>query len=190
TIGTSWASSLFVGLLPAQRLSAITPRDALSRAGARGSVEGPWATRMRRALLVGQIAVAVLLGTTALLLGRSLGAVLRTDLGFQPDALLTFELSIPDGAVPASEVATLYASLAERLEARTQVMSVGALNMLPLSDGSFGWGFLVADKPSPAGTALPNADVRLVTPGTLETLGVRLRRGRSFERSDGRGGQP
>jgi putative ABC transport system permease protein len=190
TIGASWVTSLAVGLIPAQRLSAITPRDALNRAGSRGSVDGPWATSLRRALLVGQIAAAVLLGTTAALLGRSLGAVLRADLGFQPESLLTFELSIPEGAVPKAQVTALYAELTDRLEARPEVTSVGALNLLPLSGGGFGWGFLVGDRPLPPGTALPSADVRIVTPGTLEALGVALREGRSFDRGDASGGQP
>ena len=73
TIGASWVTSLVVGLIPARRLSAIAPRDALNRAGSRGSLEGRWATGLRRALLVGQIAGAVLLGTAAVLLGRSFG---------------------------------------------------------------------------------------------------------------------
>lgn len=190
TISASWVTSLAVGLIPARRLSATTPRDALNRASSRGSSDGPWATSLRRALLVCQIAVAVLLGTTAALLSRSLGAVLRADLGFQSDSLLTFELSIPENALPTAQVPTLYAELAERLKARPGVISVGALNLLPLSGSGFGWGFLVGDKPLSPGRALPSADVRVVTPGTLETLKVALRGGRSFDRGDSSGGQP
>src|SRR5262249_3857258 len=151
---------LIVGLMPAQRLSAVAPTEALNRAGASTSIEGCWTTTLRRVLLVGQIAVAVLLGTAALLLGRSLEAVLHADLGFQPDSLLTFELSITEAAVQPAELPTLYRRLAERLEARPHVISVGALNLLPLSGGSFGWGFLVRDNPVSPGASLPNADVR------------------------------
>jgi putative ABC transport system permease protein len=190
TIATTWVTSLVVGLLPAQRLSAIEPHEVLKRAGAPGSLEGRWATVLRRVLLVGQIGLAVLLGTAALLLGRSLGAVLRTDLGFQPRSLLTFELSIPKGAFTAAEVTTLYARLLERLKARPQVVSAGALSLLPLGGGDFGWGFLVRDKPLAPGTSLPNADVRFVTPGTLETLQIPLRSGRAFAASDRRESQP
>src|SRR6185436_15246454 len=64
------------------------------------------------------------------------------------------------------------------------------LNLLPLSGGDFGWAFLVGDRPLPPGTALPSADVRIVTPGTLEALGVALRGGRSFDRGDASGAQP
>jgi predicted permease len=190
TIAASWVTSLAVGLIPAWRLSSITPRDALNRAGAGTTIDGPWATGLRRALLVGQIAVAVLLGTTAVLLGRSLGAVLHVDLGFQPASLLTFQLSIPEGAGAAPQVASLYAELAERLKVRPGVMSVGALNLIPLGGGNFGWSFLVRDKPLPPGTALPYADVRVVTEGTFETLGVALRQGRFFDRGDGSTGRP
>ncbi len=190
TVAASVMTSVAVGLVPAQRLSATTPGDALNRAGSRGSIDGPWATRVRRALLVSQIAAAVLLGTTAGLLGRSLGAVMSADLGFQPDSLLTFELSIPDGVLSKAQAPAFYAELAERLKARHDVKSVGALNLAPLSGANFGWGFLVGDKPLPSGTALPSADVRVVTPGTLETLGVALRGGRSFDRRDTAGSNP
>ena len=184
TTGTTWVTSLIVGLVPARRLSAVAPSDALNRAGAPTSIGGRWTTTLRRVLLVGQIAVAVLLGTVALLLGRSLEAVLHADLGFQPDSLLTFQLSIPDGAVQRAEVTSLYSGLAERLKTRPQVISVGALNLLPLSGGSFGWGFLVRDKPLPPGTSLPHADVRIVTPGTLESLRISVRAGHTFAPSD------
>jgi len=190
TIATTLLTSLAVGVLPAQRLSSISPRDAMGRAGTRASTEGPWAAAVRRLLLVGQIGIAVLLGTTAALIGRSFVAVLRADLGFAPDALLTFELSLPERGGSSSDIAAFYDRLAERLESRPQVTSVGALSMLPLSGGDFGWSFLVADKPVANGTALPHADVRIVTPGTLEALGVPLRGGRSFQRSDHAGAQP
>src|SRR5262249_11498920 len=120
----------------------------------------------------------------------SFEAVLHADLGFQPDSLLTFELSIPQGAVQRAEVTTLLAGVAERLEARPQVTSVGALNLLPLSGGRFGLGFLVRGKPLPSGTSLPQADVRIVTPRTLETLRISRRAGRSFAPSDSADNQP
>jgi len=190
TVGTTWLTTLIVGLVPARRLSAVAPGDALNREGTPTSIGGRWTTSLRRVFLVGQIALAVLLGTAALLLGRSLAAVLHADLGFKPDSLLTFELSIPEDAVQRADVTRLYAGLAERLKTHPQVISVGALNLLPLSGGSFGWAFLIRDKPLPPGTSLPNADVRIVTPGTLETLRISVRAGRSFAPGDGAENQP
>ncbi len=184
TVGLAVLTSLIVGLVPAARLSAVAPRDALTRAGTRGSTEGPWSARARRVLLIGQIAIAVVLGATAALLGRSLIAALRADLGFRPESLLTVELSIRDRNLSSVAVTGLYDRLADALQSQPQIAAAGAFNLLPLSGADFGWGYEVFDRPVANGSALPSAEVRIVTPGALETLGVPIRVGRSFERSD------
>jgi predicted permease len=189
TLAAATLTSLAVGVLPALQLAAVSPGDVLRRVAARGSTESRWSAGVRRVLLVGQITVAVLLVTGAGLLSRSFAAVHRVDLGLQPDALLTFELSL-EGRRPAAAVAAFYDQLTERLQLLPRVASVGALNLLPLSGSNFGWTFLVADKPVPLGTTLPIADVRIVTPRALETLGVPIRRGRSFFRTDHADAQP
>ncbi len=189
TIGVAWLTSLAVGILPAQRVTAIAPRDALGSAGPRGTTEGRWAVNLRQALLVAQIAIAVLLGTTAVLLGRSLVAVLHADLGFDPDALLTCELSLPAQGRSKSDTLRFYQDLAARLVSRPQVRAAGAMNLLPLSGADFGWAFLSAGSGAD-GSAMPVADIRVVIPGTLETLGVSILRGRSFTDADRTESQP
>jgi predicted permease len=59
-----------------------------------------------------------------------------------------------------------------------------------LSGDDFSWTFEVRDRPTPPGASLEKADVRFVTPGALPTMGVTLRMGRGFERTDRRGGEP
>jgi predicted permease len=189
TLAAATLTSLAVGVLPALQLASVSPGEVLRRAAARGTTESRWSAGARRVLLVGQITVAVLLATGAGLLSRSFAAVHRVDLGFQPDGLLTFELSL-EGRRPAAAVTAFYDQLTERLQSLPLVTSVGALNLLPLSGGNFGWTVMVADRPVPTGTTLPIADVRVVTPGALETLGVPIRRGRSFLRTDHADAQP
>lgn len=184
TLSLTVLTSLIVGLVPAYRLSAVAPRDALTRAGTRGSTEGPWAARARRVLLIGQIAMALVLGATAALLGRSLFAALRADLGFRPESLLTVELSIMDRNLSPAGVTALYDQIADTLQSQPVVAASGALNLLPLSGADFGWAYEVFDRPVANGSSLPSAEVRIVTPGTLEALGIPVRTGRSFERSD------
>jgi putative ABC transport system permease protein len=189
TVAATALTALIVGVLPTYRSLSIAPRDAMGEAGTRSSTESLWASNLRRVLLVAQIAIAVVLGTTAGLLGRSLAAVLRTDLGFEPKALLTFELSLPTDGRPQASVTAYYEQLIARLRSHALVSSVGALSMLPLSDSDFGWTFHVADKPVTSG-ALPHADVRIVSPGALEVLEVPIRRGRTFQWADRADGQP
>jgi putative ABC transport system permease protein len=189
TVLATILTALGVGVLPIYRSLSIAPRAAMGEAGTRSSTEGVWASGVRRALLVAQIAIAVALGTAAALLGRSLEAVLTTDLGFAPKALLTVELSLPDDGRTGAEAASYYEQLTARLASHPLVRSVGAFSMVPLSGAGFGWTYEVLDKPVSSGS-LPYADLRMVTPGALEALEVPLRHGRLFQWSDRPDGQP
>jgi predicted permease len=189
TVIVTGLTALIVGVLPTYRSLSIAPRAAMGEAGTRSSTEGRWASSVRRSLLVAQIAIAVVLGTTAVLLGRSLAAVLRTDLGFAPQSLLTFELALPNDGRRAADVAAYFEELTSRIASHPIVTSAGAVNMLPMSSGAFSWSFLVADRPVTSGS-LPYADVRVISPGALETLGVPLRGGRLFTATDRPDGQP
>jgi predicted permease len=189
TVVATGLTALGVGVMPMYRSLSIAPREAMGEAGTRSSTEGSWASGVRRALLIAQIAIAVALGTVAALLGRSLEAVLSTDLGFAPKALLTVELSLPNDGRTAADAASYYEQLTTGLAAQSLVGSVGAFSMVPLSGSGFGWTFEVLDKPVSSGS-LPYADLRMVTPGALEALEVPLRRGRFFQWSDRPDGQP
>ncbi len=183
TVLATIVTALAVGVMPMYRSLSIAPREAMGEAGTRSTTEGLWASGVRRALLIAQIAIAVVLGSAAALLGRSLEAVLHTDLGFQPKALLTVELSLPDDGRTSAQAASYYEQLIARVASYPQIRAVGAFSMPPLSGNRFGWTFQVFDKPVSSGS-LPYADVRVVTPGALEALEVPLRRGRRFEASD------
>lgn len=189
TVAATGMTALGVGVLPMYRSLSIAPREAMGEAGTRSTTEGSWAAGMRRALLVAQIAIAVALGSAAALLGRSLEAALNADLGFEPQALLTVELSLPNDGRTSVEAAAYYEQLTARLAAHPLVRSVGAFSTLPLSGANFGWTFQVLDKPVASGS-LPHADLRVVTPGALEALDVSLHKGRLFQWSDRPDGQP
>ncbi len=105
----------------------------------------------------------------------------RVDLGFQPDGLQTFDISLPTRYTRERSVAFLE-TLQEHVSGLPQVSSSGAVSLLPLSgSGSFSWPFLVRGR---LVSESPVAEVRMATPGALETLGVPVRRGRSFLRQD------
>jgi predicted permease len=189
TLVAALLTTIAVGVLPALHVSAGAPRDVLSRAGTRGTTEGRRSAALRRILLGAQIALAVALAVSATLLGRSFAAAQSADLGFRPQQLVTFEVALPE-QLPKPAVRNFYARLSERLRAIPSVTAVGTVNLLPLSGTGFGWAFLTRDRPAPPGEALPHAEIRIVTPGTLETLGVPLRHGRSIAWSDTADGQP
>jgi putative ABC transport system permease protein len=189
TVAATVLTALGVSVLPVYRSLSIAPREAMGEGGTRSSTEGLWASSVRRALLVAQIAIAVGLGSAAILLGRSLEAVLSTNLGFEPKALTAVELSLPDDGRTRQETASYYEQLIARLASHPRVRSVGAFSAVPLSGADFGWTFEVMDKPVSSGS-LPYADLRMATPGALEALEVPLHKGRLFQWSDRPDGQP
>ena len=85
-------TGLAVGVLPALQLSRVAPFESLRHA-AWGTTDGRWASALRGALLVAQIAIAVTLVVAAALLGRSFAAVEHVDLGFTPEHVTAFEIS-------------------------------------------------------------------------------------------------
>jgi putative ABC transport system permease protein len=164
-------TSALCGLLPALWLVRATPGVRQSRTTSLAH------SRLRAALTVGQIAAALVLTAGAGLLIRSLDAVRRVDLGFQADGLQTFDISLP-AHYTRERAVVFFDSLRERLSGLPNVSKSGAVSLLPLGgSGSFTWPFLVRERPS---SETRVSEVRMVTPGALEALGVSIRRGRPF----------
>ena len=174
------AGALF-GLFPAWQLSAGRPAVAL-REGERGSSGSAW---IRSALVVAEVALAVVLLVGAGLLIRSFLLLQRVDPGFNPERLLTFRVQLPDRYRPAERVAFFERAVAE-LGAIPGVRSSAAINMLPVAGRGIGAWLNVVGRP-PADGSNPNAvPYRVVTPGYFATAGLRLIRGRLLTESDAR----
>jgi putative ABC transport system permease protein len=139
--------------------------------------------RTRAGLVVVQIALSVVLLVSAGLLVRAFVEVLRVDAGFRADRQLTFRIAIPGKRYESQEAINTFADqLLRRLAALPDVASVGAISHLPYDDLP-NWGLPYSrDAPIPADA--PNADVRAISTGLFETLGVRLIEGRFFTDAD------
>ncbi|HEY9384244.1 MAG TPA: ABC transporter permease [Gemmatimonadales bacterium] len=144
----------------------------------------------RSGLVVAEIAIALLLTVGAGLMVRSLLRLNDVDPGFRSDRLLTFRVSFPQSRYPTYEAAmTAERLLAERLAAIPGVGAVSSATDIPVRGGS-----LIAFTPDPAVGPLPEkvpiGAASLVHPGYFETMGIPLRSGRTFSRSDVAGGEP
>jgi putative ABC transport system permease protein len=169
------------GLFPAWQLSTGRPVSAL-REGERGSSGSAW---VRSALVVSEIALAVVLLVGAGLLIRSFLLLQRVDPGFNPERLLTFRVQVPNRYQPAERVAFFERAVAE-LGAIPGVQSSAAINMVPVAGRGIGAWLNIVGRP-PADGRNPNAvPYRVVTPGYFETAGLRLIRGRLLSESDSR----
>ena len=122
-------TALIFGLLPAWQVSRTQPNDAL-RAVDR-HVAGTWSLRSRNALMVAEIAISIVLLVGAGLMIRSLLAINRVELGFDPDAVLAAGVSLPEVRYPTAAARLAFF---ERLEAALAhepgVQSVGVCEPL------------------------------------------------------------
>ena len=176
-------TGLLFGSAPALHASRTDLQLALKE-GARsvGDQRGSW---LRRGFVVAEIALALTLLVGAGLLVRSFARLQGVDPGFDPENLLTFNVALPDAKYKEPQARVLFFEAAlSRLASLPGVVAAGATTTMPFS-GDWGTGsFTVEGYQPPRGQPGPWGDLRLVTPGFLETLGVRLIKGRTIAPTD------
>jgi len=179
----SLATSLVFGVLPALQMSRRATAQAL-RQGSRGILGGP-RTRLRGALVVGQIALAMVLLAGSGLLIRSFTLLRRVDPGFDPRSALSFRFTLPESAYgdDARRVA-FHDALAARLAALPGVRSVGGVSGLPLASGPFIISFTIEGRPEPPPALQPSLAVAIATPGYFRAMGIEIVKGRALEPGD------
>jgi len=183
TFGISVLASLLFGLAPALQLSRTDLNEALKQSASRGVTGG--VGRMRSALVVGEVALAVILLAGAGLLIRSFSALHDVALGFRPEKLLVMETSVPtsDSLASARSAARFYKSLSTEIAVLPGVSAVGATREVPGKAGSSG-DYRVDHLPEPGETNDPRAVFSVVTPGTFAALGIPIESGRDFNEAD------
>ncbi len=180
TIAAVTLAAWFAGLPPAWRVVRSDLEQTL-RGGGRGVTGG--GHRLRSALVMVQVSVALMLLVGAGLLIRSFQRLLDVNPGFDPANLVTISTQMPDGArTPAQRTAT-YNLMRERVLAVPGVRSVAAVSRLPLMGSSLGSWMFVEGR-SRAGQPLGDVEYRVATPDYFSTMGIPLRRGRFFDDHD------
>ncbi len=191
TIVVTLAAGLVFGLAPALNLSRVDPARALADASRGASGAGTvWSRRfgLRHALVVAEVALAVILLIGAGLLVRSFARVQHVPAGFNPDGVLTFELSLMGRKYPDSpSVQNAWRALWEQFDRVPGAVSSGGVTPLPLSQ-FFAWGPIqVEGRTPPAGERFINADQRVATTHYFETMGIPILTGRAFTDQDAAG---
>ncbi len=146
----------------------------------------------RSALVVCQVALALLLTAGAAVLAVSLRELQRADMGFAADSITLVKIGLPAGAYEARERhLAVFDDLAERVAAAPGVLGATPVILSPFV-GPGGWdaGFALEGQDAEAVAANPTLNLETVAPGYFETLGVPLNRGRGFETRDRRGAVP
>jgi predicted permease len=183
-LAASVLSSLMFGLAPAWHAARVDLRDRLLQGG-RGSTGGP--ERLRRAIAVAEIALAVVLVTGAGLLFRSFIALNAVDMGFRTPGLLVMQTHVPAADLEALRGAVRrFDRVLAEIATVPGVRSVAGTYGLPMSPiGSNGM-FAVEGKHvfAPGQGPMPQANFRVTTPGYFETMGIPIVRGRDFTAQD------
>ncbi|HSK09678.1 MAG TPA: ABC transporter permease [Vicinamibacterales bacterium] len=185
----SLGTVLVFALLPALTLSRV-PLDGALREGARAGQENRTQRRLRRALVVVQLALAFTLLVGAGLMVRTVGRLLALDAGFRPDHVLTMRVLLPQSRYAAPEqVVGFFDRLLEEIARLPGVVSAGVSSGMPFRGFPIGTTFSVEGRPFPGEANLPVADIRIVGGRYFESLRIPLLQGRLFEPRDGEPGR-
>ncbi|HXO19215.1 MAG TPA: ABC transporter permease [Thermoanaerobaculia bacterium] len=183
TLGLSALAGLGIGLGAALRASRANLQEALKEGGKGGSAGGG-RSRLTAALVMAQIALALLLVLASGLMVQSFVRLQGVDPGFRPANVLTFSVGLPPRKYSREEQqVAFFADLARRLQSLPGVVSAAGITRLPLDPG-FGIGTLTLQgKPTPP-SGPPEIGVRALTPAYFQTMGIPLVEGRQLSDRD------
>jgi len=188
TVLLSIAIGAAVALVPAFRSTRLDLQNALKDGGRTGPLGS--GRRLLDALVVAEVALALVLLVGAGLMAQNLYRLQETDLGFDPDNLITMQIALPeDPFAQATPRINLAEQVVERVQALPDVEGAGIINIFPLTDGGQLTAFIKEGDPEdPEHTRIINHYV--VSPGYFEMMSIPLLRGRVFTRQDGGGSLP
>jgi len=180
-------TALVTGVLPAWRASRVPAGEVLKDAG---RVVGAHAggRSVRRALVMAEVALAVVAVGGAGMLLRSLWNLQSHRLGFDPHDVLTAGVSIARTDYDDAHAAVFFDQLVTRIRSVPGVRAVGAVGWLPVVDAGGLWGYRTEGMDYTT-TRWPDAVPQQITPGALAAMGIPVLAGRAFTDAD-RPGSP
>jgi putative ABC transport system permease protein len=186
-LAVSLASGLVFGLAPAIQGTRLDIREALNEES-RGSSGSARHQRMRNAFVVTQIALALILLVGAGLMVRSFAALQRVDPGFDPSHLLAVDLPLSptlyEDDLPRTRIVE---QMLDAVRALPDVDGAAVATALPMLPGGALIHFNIAGRPPRGSEDYLLAGYRAVSVGYFETMGIPLRRGRTFAAGDREG---
>jgi predicted permease len=185
----SIATSVLFGIIPALQAAHVDPQQALKEGGGgRGSGPSRGHRRLQSALIVSQMALAIMLLIGAGLLVRSFARLLGQDPGFRQDRVMAMTVPLPLSAYPqASQIRGFFEQLLSRSASLPGVSSAGLSTDLPLNAQERD--AVEVEGRDPNAGALPNISQSWIAGDYFGAMGITLKRGRMFT-ADERIGKP
>ena len=183
SFGLSLLTGMVFGLAPALQSSKLDLNEALKEGGRATSVGTR--QRLRSGFVITEIALAVVLLVGAGLMMKSLLRLLQTNVGFNPENILTMSVTLPASKYtdPGKQV-LFFEQLNDRVQSLPGVNGSGTVNILPLQSGNT-TRFYVDGDPIPPPDQEIEANFRVVDESYFQTLGVPIIAGRAFDERDG-----
>jgi putative ABC transport system permease protein len=180
SFGASVLTGVLFGLAPALQSSLLGLNEALKEGG-RSATVWQGSNRLRRLLIVSEVALSLVLLIGAGLLIKSFQRLSQTSPGFDAQGVLTASVTLPSVKYPEDrQQIEFYRQVVERVSQIPGVESAGAIRPLPYSNDGITTGFTVDGMPDPGPGARPRAGGRIVTPGYIQAMGIPLIKGRLF----------
>src|ERR1041385_4118951 len=188
SLGVSLVCGVIFGLVPALTASKTNLVSSLRESERTDSASGTrqW---LRRAFVVAEVALALVLLISAGLLVRSFSKVLDVKPGFEAHNVLTLRMSLPAAQYNnATKVAAFYDNVLARVSALPGVQHAGAAFQTPFTPGADNSIFSIRDRHANPGDPPPHADYAFVSSDYFKTIGLPILKGRDFQPSDMRAG--
>ena len=186
TLGLSAVTGVLCGLAPAARVAGAGSATLLREAG-RGGVGSRRSDAMRQVLVVGQVALAVLLLVGAGLMLRSVIRVLAVDPGYATERVVAGRVTLDGERYRGNGAKVRYLrELTERIASVPGVRQVGVTTTLPLTPAGvdFELAYHAEGQPVFQPSQAPKVDFRVISPGYLGAMGIRVLEGRTFTEQD------
>ena len=193
TLGLALFTSLLIGAIPVFKYAGAHINSSL-REGGRGQSQSREQHRTRNALVILQVALALVLLICSGLMIRTFNALMHVTPGFtDPDTLQTFRLYIPESRVPDADhprVTRMGQEIADKLAALPGVQQVAFGSMVPMNGSSSSDVLFAQDRAYAEGELPPIRRFKFISPGYFSTLGTPLVAGRDLAWTDLYGKRP
>ena len=185
TMAVSIATAVVVGLVPALIASRADPQQALKESGRTASGAGG-RFRLRSALVVGEVALALMLLFGTGLMVRSFIGLIETNQGYTLEKALTMQLTLPNARYKTdSDRTRFYTALVDRVRELPGVRAASLVNDLPASWNYVSSRFILEGEPKPQrGEPAHQERQHLVWDGFFAAMEIPVRRGRDFDQHD------
>src|SRR5262249_39595011 len=168
----SFLTGIAFGLVAALQSSEPNLNESLKE-GSRSATAGLRRNRVRSLLVVSEVVFSLALLIGAGLMIKSFARLLRVDLGFNPQNLLTLEVSLPESKYSDShQVITFYQQLLDRVQTLPGAHSIGAISQLPLGGAEEINDFTIEGRPASTPGEKPLADLRTISADYFRAMSI------------------